>query len=280
MKLSIITVNLNNRDGLQKTIDSVICQTFRDFEWIVIDGGSTDGSKALIEQYTDYFAYWVSEPDKGIYNAMNKGIRGAKGEYLQFLNSGDWYCDKDSLAKTFDMTPLSDIIYTDCNLIKNDKIIETRRYPDFISLKEILDLNICHNCIFLRKDLFDNNLYNEELQIVSDLKFLLERLLENRSFEHVPTTLINYDLNGFSTLNPDLSYKEKLKVIREVIPPSIQKDLQNIDYLSEHKKDSILEKVDYYRNHCRFYHKLVTTSILLMNFLFRLSPKLKCQKKK
>ena len=85
MKLSIITVNLNNREGLQKTIDSVVNQTFRDFEWIVIDGGSTDGSKELIEQYADHFAYWVSEPDKGIYNAMNKGIKVAKGEYLQFL---------------------------------------------------------------------------------------------------------------------------------------------------------------------------------------------------
>ena len=89
MKLSIITVNLNNRDGLQKTIDSVVSQTFKDYEWIVIDGGSTDGSKELIEQYADHFTDWVSEPDKGIYNAMNKGIGMASGEYIQFLNSGD-----------------------------------------------------------------------------------------------------------------------------------------------------------------------------------------------
>ena len=89
MKLSIITINLNNREGLQKTIESVISQTFRDFEWIVIDGGSTDGSAELIKQYAAHFAYWVSESDKGIYNAMNKGIRQAKGEWLQFLNSGD-----------------------------------------------------------------------------------------------------------------------------------------------------------------------------------------------
>ena len=80
MKLSIITVNYNNREGLQRTIDSVVSQTFRDFEWIVIDGGSTDGSKELIKQYADHFSYWVSEPDKGIYNAMNKGILKATGE--------------------------------------------------------------------------------------------------------------------------------------------------------------------------------------------------------
>ena len=87
--LSIITVNLNNCDGLQKTIDSVVGQTFTDYEWIVIDGGSMDGSRELIEQYADCLAYWCSEPDNGIYNAMNKGISRATGEWLLFLNSGD-----------------------------------------------------------------------------------------------------------------------------------------------------------------------------------------------
>ena len=94
-KLSIITVNLNNREGLRKTAESVVSQTYKDYEWIVIDGGSTDGSKELIEQYAEHISYWVSEPDKGIYNAMNKGIRQAHGEYFLFLNSGDSLCDDD-----------------------------------------------------------------------------------------------------------------------------------------------------------------------------------------
>ena len=94
MKLSIITINYNNCDGLQKTIDSVIAQTWRDFEWIVIDGGSTDGSKELLEQYKEHFSYWCSEPDKGIYNAMNKGIAKANGDYLNFMNSGDAFYEK------------------------------------------------------------------------------------------------------------------------------------------------------------------------------------------
>jgi len=111
MKLSIITVNLNNKSGLQKTIDSVISQTYKDFEWIIIDGGSTDGSKELIEQYSQYITYWISEPDKGIYNAMNKGIVQAKGEYLQFLNSGDALYDKYVLDKILKATNItSDII--------------------------------------------------------------------------------------------------------------------------------------------------------------------------
>lgn len=94
IKLSIITVNLNNCDGLRRTIDSVVSQTFTDFEWIVIDGGSTDCSRELMEQYKDHFAFWCSEPDNGIYNAMNKGIVHANGEWLLFLNSGDWLAEK------------------------------------------------------------------------------------------------------------------------------------------------------------------------------------------
>ena len=83
--LSIITINYNNINGLQNTLKSVFCQSRHDFEWIVIDGGSTDGSKELLEKYTNRINYWVSEPDHGIYEAMNKGIKVAKGDYLQFL---------------------------------------------------------------------------------------------------------------------------------------------------------------------------------------------------
>ena len=109
MKLSIITINYNNLAGLQKTIESVVSQTFRDFEWIVIDGGSVDGSRELIERYANSFSYWVSEPDKGIYNAMNKGIVVAKGDYLLFLNSGDWLCDEMALERSFSHHPTKDI---------------------------------------------------------------------------------------------------------------------------------------------------------------------------
>ena len=100
-QLSIITINYNNLAGLQKTFESVFNQTFQDFEYIVIDGGSTDGSKELIEQYHDKIDYWVSEPDSGIYNAMNKGIVRANGEYLQFLNSGDSLLGENILKNVF-----------------------------------------------------------------------------------------------------------------------------------------------------------------------------------
>ena len=168
MKLSIITVNYNNKAGLQKTIDSVVCQTWRDFEWIVIDGGSTDGSKELIEQYQQHFAYWCSEPDKGVYNAMNKGISKAKGEYLNFMNSGDCFYNEYSLSYFHAVyNPSIDVFYADADFIdEKGCLVYEMRFPDKIiyqnsgykdnvkyNRKRVLIvfflLNILHFCILI-----------------------------------------------------------------------------------------------------------------------------------
>ena len=130
MKFSIITINLNNKAGLTKTIESVILQTYTDFEYIVIDGDSMDGSKAVIQQYQDKIDYWVSEPDTGIYQAMNKGIKVAQGEFLLFLNSGDCLVsDKilEAVAESI-MVPFRADIYSGdlyLNNRKTDKLIES-----------------------------------------------------------------------------------------------------------------------------------------------------------
>ena len=110
MKFSIITVNFNNKEGLHNTIKSVINQTFRDFEYIVIDGGSTDGSIDILKKYDKYINYWISEKDSGIYNAMNKGISKANGEYLNFMNSGDCFYALDVLEKVSKYGYTSDFI--------------------------------------------------------------------------------------------------------------------------------------------------------------------------
>ena len=101
MKYSIITINFNNREGLERTIKSVITQTCQDFEYIIIDGGSTDGSIDIIKKYANKIHYWVSEPDNGIYHAMNKGVQFAHGEYLNFMNSGDFFIDIEVLSDLF-----------------------------------------------------------------------------------------------------------------------------------------------------------------------------------
>src|SRR4051812_22804100 len=98
-RLSIITINYNNVSGLRKTVESVVNQTSQDFEYIVIDGGSTDGSVDVLKQYAKKIKYWISEPDKGIYNAQNKGILKATGEYCHFINSGDYLVKNDVIEK-------------------------------------------------------------------------------------------------------------------------------------------------------------------------------------
>lgn len=115
--LSIITINFNNKEGLIKTVESVVHQSYQDFEYIVIDGGSTDGSADYIKEQQTHFDYWVSEPDKGIYNAMNKGIEVAKGEYCLFLNSGDWLVE-GSLKDLFKHNFNDDVIYSNCYFSK------------------------------------------------------------------------------------------------------------------------------------------------------------------
>ncbi|MEG1573526.1 MAG: glycosyltransferase family 2 protein, partial [Bacteroidales bacterium] len=119
-KLSIITINLNDAAGIEKTLKSIWeKQSFRDFEHIVIDGGSKDGSVEVIKKYEKNLAYWISEPDKGIYNAMNKGIAKATGEYLLFINGGDWLAD-DVLAEVFAIPFEEDIVYGDFTYVSED----------------------------------------------------------------------------------------------------------------------------------------------------------------
>ena len=196
MKLSIITVNLNNCDGLPKTIDSVISQTFKDFEWIVIDGGSTDGSRELIELYSEHFAYWVSEPDKGIYNAMNKGMRVAQGEYLQFLNSGDCLKDSATLYDVFFNFHGGDIIYGDCAVRVSDTVQQEIHYKPVFSLKLLLDGSINHQSSFIKRKLLQDEPYDETLRIVSDRKFFIRKALEGKSFVHINRTISTFDING------------------------------------------------------------------------------------
>ena len=134
MKLSIITINYNNLEGLKRTYESVVSQTCQDFEWIIIDGGSTDGSKEFIEEHRDKFAYWCSEPDKGIYNAMNKGISKAKGEYLNFMNSGDEYADERVIEEFIDTKWEEDVILGDAFFVgefETEKIHPEEQDLDF-----------------------------------------------------------------------------------------------------------------------------------------------------
>ncbi len=176
MYLSIITINLNNAAGLEKTIQSVISQTNKEFEYIVIDGASTDGSVEIIKKYSSGINYWVSESDTGIYNAMNKGIQKAQGNYCLFLNSGDYLVSSTTLQDVFNEisnTAAADIFYSDC--IKSDDSIYI--YPDNITINDIIKIGISHQNTLIKRSLFlEHSFYNEKLRIASDLEYFLKEM--------------------------------------------------------------------------------------------------------
>lgn len=238
MKLSIITVNYNNKAGLQKTIDSVITQTFKDYEWIIIDGGSSDGSKELIEQYSQYITYWISEPDNGIYHAMNKGILVAKGEYLQFLNSGDALYKTDTLYNVFIKKRTADIIYGDIAKSQNGHIISYRKFPNIITLKFLLSDNINHQATFLRRTTFEHYLYDTKHKICADRKHFINTMLNKGCFEHINDTLVIYDITGISS--HENIEKEKLEIFSECLSPHILSDYQRLFDLEQMAKNELV----------------------------------------
>ena len=257
MKLSIITVNLNNRDGLQKTIDSVVSQTFKDFEWIVIDGGSTDGSKELIEQYADHFAYWVSEPDKGIYNAMNKGIMVAKGEYLQFLNSGDWLYGDTALERCFRHELNADIVYGDLFFCAGEEMTQSQ-YPEDVSLRFFYKYSLGHNATFIKRKLLQDTLYDEDLKIVSDWKFFFAAALSDKKFEKIGEVVSCFDTKGISSMNEELVCLERSIVIKELIPASLVKDFELMDEMELKLNQDRVRKVIEYSGKRKKYRKMIS----------------------
>ena len=220
--LSIITINFNNCIGLQKTIESVICQTYTDFEWIIIDGGSTDGSKELIEQYSEHFAYWVSEPDRGIYNAMNKGIKASKGHYLLFLNSGDSLCDEYVIEDFQKLSPTEDIISG--NIIVDDSIYNVRFSPEEseLSYRFMCESTILHPSSFIKKELFlKYGGYDESLKIVSDWKFFFVCLIRySCSYRKWERSITSFNTKGISESPQGIALLqlERERVKSEILP--------------------------------------------------------------
>ena len=268
MKLSIITINYNNKDGLQKTIDSVISQTFKDFEWIIIDGGSTDGSKELIEKYSQHITYWVSEPDKGIYNAMNKGIVKAKGEYLYFLNSGDCLFNKYVLKNIFSTQHNGDILYGNNKNSKDNFIISETIYPNQLTIKFFIKGPISHQATFIKKKCFETRLYDESMRYCSDSKLFIILMMNNYEFEFLNQFVAIVDTTGVSSKSDNLitMRNEKKQAIEELIPKNILLDynyfLHN-ETLLENELVILALKVYKTNRYCRYFIRLLMNLILL-----------------
>lgn len=244
MKVSIISINYNDAVGLNKTINSVIEQKFNDFEFIVIDGGSTDGSLENIKKYADKINYWVSEPDKGVYNAMNKGILVAKGDYLLFLNSGDWFCNEESLGLMASNTDNFDIVFGNNYYCYSEKKIIENKLPDTITFNYLAFVNgIPHQATLIKREfILKNGLYDENLKIVSDWKFFILSIFKwNATYLHIPHFICYYDFGGISSTNITLVQEEKKQIM--------EKEFSNFKYLKE--QIILVDKVLFYYKYSR-----------------------------
>lgn len=226
-KLSIITINLNNGSGLKKTIRSIISNIQYNIEYIIIDGGSADNSKEIIIENVKYIDYWCSKKDSGVYNAMNKGIKQAKGEYLLFLNSGDYLINNSiiSLLKNYELT--ADIV--SCNLkIINGKYNKIKKVPRKITASYLVNNYLPHPTTLIKRELFGKvGLYNENNKIISDWEFFLKAFLIHKfTYQHIPIVLSTFVTDGMSanTKYSKLIEDEKIKILKENIP-YIYKDL-------------------------------------------------------
>lgn len=273
--ITIITINRNNAAGLKRTLASVLSQSVTDFEYIVVDGASTDDSIGVINsqncklQTINYKL--ISEPDAGIYNAMNKGIKMATGEYLLFINSGDELADKE-VVKNFQNTviPESEICSGNLLLI-NDSVHLKLVAPTEISLSYCINAGLTHPNTFIHKSLFDKyGLYNEANKIVSDWEFfLIAAGLNNCKYQKLDFEVAKFYEDGISSKNKELVNSEMLKTIKRLVPEPILNDLKKLQLF-----ENLLSQPE---------HKLLKESALiskLFKLLFKLRKKCSIEKRK
>jgi glycosyltransferase involved in cell wall biosynthesis len=234
LQLSIITINLNNAEGLKKTIESVIEQTSKNFEFILIDGGSTDNSLEIIKQFSSNLSFWVSEKDSGIYNAMNKGIKIAKGEYCLFLNSGDFFYSVETLSSVFSLGLSEDIVYGDS--FRYDKLIENGFFiiePDNLSLYHFFKKSICHQATFIKRELFVKyGNYDEMFKIASDWEFNIKAIiLNNCRTKHINIPVVYFNAQGLSNASEGISLKEREVILNQFFPKRVIADLYKLELL-------------------------------------------------
>lgn len=194
--VSVITVVYNDVLNIENTIKSVINQTYENIEYVVIDGNSNDGTVSICKKYENNISIFISEPDTGIYNAMNKGISVSNGEWLFFLNSGDIFYNDDSVANIMNNVGDSDICYG-VVVSKNNKQLYSPR--KLTRLHFLMERTICHQAIFAKKTSFDANFFDENYRIIADRIWLYNCYQKKLKFKGFESKVCIYDTNGVSS---------------------------------------------------------------------------------
>ena len=265
MKLSIITINRNNAAGLEKTMSSVASQTFKDFEYIVIDGASTDGSVEAIKKLEHAFAHlrWVSESDTGIYNAMNKGIRMASGEYVQVLNSGDCLAADDvteRMLSALEEKGNPGILYG--NMIKcfpdGRQMLDRCFAGEDVTMMGMYMGSLNHDSSYISRDLFEKyGFYDENLKIVSDWKWFLQAIIwGGEKPQYVDLNVTLYDMTGISETNKELDKAERKLVLEQLFPKTVLADYERyafpIDQINRLQRHPWAYKMVWFLERCLF----------------------------
>lgn len=232
MKISIITVCLDAKDTIEETFVSIISQTYKNFEYIIIDGASSDGTLEIIDKYKENISYLLSEPDKGVYEAMNKGLKKATGDFIFFLNANDTFYNEKVLeivVRILSENPDKKLLFGDVSRIYRDKKnLEKETYEKVKDVFYFINSNICHQCIFYHKSLFKQfGQYSNEYQIFADWDFNTKCLVQNRVPSlYVPILISQFQMGGICTDRE--KYKEIYKHENELI---IKKYYSNIAFL-------------------------------------------------
>ncbi len=211
--ITVITIVFNNVLCIENTIKSVLSQTYKEIEYIVIDGASTDGTLTIIEKYSDSIKMVISEPDNGIYNAMNKGIRLATGDWILFINSGDSLFSIDSienLVKTIiEETP--DVLYGNVNFVYSEREERMESDDDLSSFKKYMP--IFHPATLVKSDLLKDTLFDESYRVAADYKFFYNLYRSGAVFQKAKICVSNFEAeDGISNNNIILAMKENFKV--------------------------------------------------------------------
>lgn len=257
-KISVVTINYNDRNGLNKTILSVLRQSTKNFEYIVIDGGSTDGSKNLLDDYKDQISYSVSENDTGIYHAMNKGIKAATGEFIIFMNSGDVFYDETIIEKILsELKDGDEIVYGDV-LVKSAVTENTsiQIHPEKLTFRYFYERTICQQACIIKKSLFEKIFYfNEEYKIVSDWEFIMVAIFKkNISYRKVHHVLAIFDSSGISTNEKmrKIATQEREKSLEKYFP-LYKDDYKKLASYSSKRSQELLEIQE-----SKFFRRLVS----------------------
>lgn len=233
--LSVITVCYNSSNVLPSTIGSLLVQTWRKFEYLVIDGASTDETGPLLERTRSLFLEKaipfrsISEPDKGIYDAMNKGVRMARGKWLLFLNAGDLLAFPDTLEKIFSVPPKGQIIYGDTICIYQG---HRKLYPALPLENLKWEMAFCHQSVFVERRLLTDSPYDISYRVCADHHFFLSTYLKGIPFDYRPCPVSIYEISGYSDRNKLLSHREKHRMQKElgVFRPSPQWLLRELKF--------------------------------------------------